>query len=254
MTFNPDAEKKIQDLFKKYAETKDTEIRNQIVEHYLYIVEILIKKYLNKGIDYDDLYQVGSMALVFAVERFDPSKGFGFSSFATPTIIGEIKRYFRDKGWAIKVPRRLKEISMELQKAKEDLSVELNRAPTIPELSEYMGYSEEEILDAMESGRSYSTYSLSQTFDEASSGEGTALENYTSVTEEGYVSFENEDLIKSVLKGLSDKERTVFDDRLLHEKTQLEVAEALGVSQMTVSRMESDIKRKFREEFHKENR
>jgi RNA polymerase sigma-B factor len=254
MTLNPDKEKKIQDLFIKYAETKDTEIRNQLVEQYLYIVEILIKKYLNKGIDYDDLYQVASMALVYAVERFDPSKGFRFSSFATPTIIGEIKRYFRDKGWAIKVPRKLKELSMQLQNAKEDLRVKLGHAPTIPELSEYMGHSEEEILDAMESGRSYATYSLNQAFDDDSDGDGVKLENYTSVNEAGYTSFENADLIKSVFKELSDNEKTIFDGRLLHEKTQQEVAEALGVSQMTVSRMENDIKRKFREEFHKENR
>ncbi len=86
-------------LFEEYSRTRDIDLRNQIVERYLYMVDILAKKYINKGVDYDDLYQIGSMALVFAVERFDPGKGYEFTSFATPTIIGEIKRYFRDKGW-----------------------------------------------------------------------------------------------------------------------------------------------------------
>ena len=134
------------ELFEKYQETRSIELRNKIVEKYLYIVDILIKKYLNKGVDYEDLYQVGSMALVFAVERYDVSKGYEFTSFATPTIIGEIKRYFRDKGWAVKVPRRLKEISAQIPPAKEYLYGKLNRTPTIKELSEYLGYTEEEIL------------------------------------------------------------------------------------------------------------
>jgi RNA polymerase sigma-B factor len=98
------------ELFEKYKQDRSIETRNEIVQKYLYIVDILIRKYLNKGVEYDDLYQVGSMALVFAVERFDIEKGFEFTSFATPTVIGEIKRYFRDKGWAMKVPRRLKEL------------------------------------------------------------------------------------------------------------------------------------------------
>ena len=97
------------EMFRKYRETGDKEIRNRIVEEHLYMVDILIRKYLNKGMEYDDLYQVGAMALINAVERFDPEKGFEFSSFATPTILGEIKKHFRDTGWSMKVPRKLKE-------------------------------------------------------------------------------------------------------------------------------------------------
>ena len=130
------------ELFDRYKETGDINIRNEIVEKYLYMVEVLIRKYLNKGVDYDDLYQVGAMALVSAVERFDPSKGFEFSSFATPTILGEIKKYFRDKEWILKVPRRQKEISLKIPAAKEELYEKLGRAPTVAELSEHLGYSE----------------------------------------------------------------------------------------------------------------
>jgi RNA polymerase sigma-B factor len=234
-------------LFDRYRETKNIELRNEIVEKYLYIVDILIKKYLNKGVDYEDLYQVGSMALVFAVERYDASKGYEFTSFATPTIIGEIKRYFRDKGWAIKVPRRLKEISAQISPAKEYLYGRLNRIPTVSELAEYLGYTEEEILEAMEGGQAYSTYSLNQTFDEGGDeGEGAVLEKYTGREEQGYHSFENAELIKTVMTDLSDKEKDIFKRRFFKNETQQDKAEEMGVSQMTISRLEKKIREKFK--------
>lgn len=238
----------IKDLFDRYSAEKTIELRNQIVEHYLYMIDILIRKYMNKGVDYEDLYQVGSMALVFAVERFDPSKGFEFTSFATPTIIGEIKRYFRDKGWAVKVPRRLKEISAQLPKAKEMLSHELHRAPTVSEIASYLGNTEEEILEAMESGRSYGTYSLQQTFDETGDdGESSVFEKYTGKEETGFQSFEDAELIKSVLAELTQQERDVFTMRFLENRTQQEIAEKYGVSQMTISRVEKKLKDKFKD-------
>ena len=108
-----------QELFLEYKSNPKIELRNQIVEKYLYMVDILIRKYLGKGVEYDDLYQVGALALVSAVERFDPDRGFEFSSFATPTILGEIKKYFRDKQWSLKVPRRLKEMAAKIQEVKD---------------------------------------------------------------------------------------------------------------------------------------
>lgn len=241
-----------QELFEKYKETGDIEVRNELVEKYLYLVDILIKKYLNKGVDFDDLYQVGSMALVFAVERYDVEKGFEFTSFATPTIIGEIKRYFRDKGWAIKVPRRLKEISAKLPAAKEELYGQLLRNPTVSEMAEYLGYSDEEILEAMEGGHAYGTYSLNQSYDDSGeNGEGLSLERYTGIDEPGYASFENAEIIDKVLAGFSDKEKEIFNKRFLEDKTQQEIADQLHVSQMTISRLENAIKKKFREEYRK---
>ncbi|QOX65979.1 SigB/SigF/SigG family RNA polymerase sigma factor [Anoxybacterium hadale] len=235
------------ELFERYRETGSKELRNEIVERYLYIVDILIKKYLNKGVEYEDLYQVGSMALVFAVERYDASKGFEFTSFATPTIIGEIKRYFRDKGWAVKVPRRLKEISAQISPAKEFLYGKLNRVPTVSELAQHLGYSEEDILEAMEGGQAYSTYSLNQTFDEGGEeGEGAVLEKYTGREEHGYKSFENAELIKSVLMELSDKEQDIFKRRFFKNETQQDIAQEMGVSQMTISRLEKKIREKFK--------
>ncbi len=208
-------------LFEEYSRTKDLNIRNQLVEKYLYMVDILAKKYINKGVDYDDLYQIGSMALVFAVERFDPTKGFEFTSFATPTIIGEIKRYFRDKGWAVKVPRKWKEISAKLPMAKEVLNQKLGRAPLISEIAEYLGFSEEDILEAMESGQAYGTFSLQQTYDDGGSeGEASVFERYTARDETGYTNFENGEVVKAVLNKLSDQERKVFRMRFFDEKTQ----------------------------------
>jgi RNA polymerase sigma-B factor len=238
-------------LFEQYAKDRSDETRNLIVEHYLYLAEILSKKYTGRGIDYDDLYQVASVALVLSVERFDPSKGYAFTSFATPTIIGEIKRYFRDKSWAVKVPRRVKDLSLRLVAARESLQSENGKPPTVQELAEYLESSEEEILEAMESGQTYHAYSLNQEAD-SDREDGPALyERRLSVEEAGYESFENADLIKNVIAGLTDRERAIFNDRVLGTKTQQEVAKEYGVSQMTISRLEAEIREKFRKEYYR---
>jgi len=166
-----------QELFEDYKQNPTIEKRNALVEKNLYMVDILIRKYLSKGVEYDDLYQIGALALVAAVERFDPAKGFEFSSFATPTILGEIKKYFRDKQWSLKVPRRLKEIAAKVQDAKDKLNSELHRTPTVAEIAEFTGYTEEQIIEAIESSHAYGTYSLDKTFDEAGEdGENAFLE------------------------------------------------------------------------------
>jgi RNA polymerase sigma-B factor len=238
-------------LFKEYAQTHSEVTRNKIVEQYLYLAEILSKKYTGRGIDYDDLYQVAAMALVLAVERFDPSKGFAFSSFATPTIIGEIKRYFRDKSWAVKVPRRIKELSLQLSAAREKLQTQAGKPPTVPALAEYLQCSEEEVLEALETGQTYRAYSLNQEVGGEGDEHAASLDHYMSVEETGYASFENEDLIKSVMQKLSDREREIFKERMLGTKTQQEVAKEFGVSQMTISRLEAEIREKFRKEYYK---
>ncbi len=237
-------------LFEEYGRTKSIELRNEIVERYLYIVDILVRKYLNKGVEYEDLYQVGSMALVFAVERFDPSKGFEFTSFATPTIIGEIKRYFRDKGWAVKVPRRLKELSSKLTGAKEELHGKLGRTPKISEIAELLGYTEEEILEAMESSQAYGTYSLQQTFDEGGEeGDSSVYDKYAAREETGFDSFENAEMIRGVYDQLTPQEQEIFRLRFLRSMTQQEIADQLEVSQMTISRIEKKLRDRFKEAY-----
>jgi RNA polymerase sigma-B factor len=239
------------ELFNEYYKTKDLDLRNEIIEHYLPIVDILVSKYLNRGIEYDDLKQVGSIALVLAVERFDPTKDYEFTSFATPTIIGEIKRHFRDKGWAMKVPRQLKEIALQLPKAQQQLSEKLQRQPRVDEIAEHLGHSEEKILEAMEGSRNFRALSLSQDF-ESSDGEDNegGIERFTGPREKGFERFENADLIHRVVDSLGDREKLVFTRRMLEGGTQEDIAGELGVSQMTVSRIEEAIKQKFRSAWH----
>ncbi|MBQ1214875.1 MAG: SigB/SigF/SigG family RNA polymerase sigma factor [Firmicutes bacterium] len=240
-------EKNIKERLEEYCRTRDMALRNEIVEHYLYVVDILVKKYLNRGVDYEDLYQVGSMALIMAVERFDSSKGFEFSSFATPTIIGEIKRYFRDKGWAVKVPRRLKEVSAQIPKVRDEIERRTGKVPTVAEIAEVLGVSQELVLEAMESSHSYGTYSLNQTFDDSGEeGDSSVFEKYLGQREAGYDSFELSDMIRSVYNDLSEKEQEIFRLRFMENKTQQEIADLQGTSQMTVSRIEKKLKEKFK--------
>jgi RNA polymerase sigma-B factor len=250
-TITTDRKERGDTLLAEYAKSRSEEARNKVVEHYLYLAEILSKKYTGRGIDYDDLYQISSMALLFAVERFDPSRGFAFTSFATPTIIGEIKKYFRDKSWAVKVPRRVKELSLQLGAAREKLHALNGKAPTVQELADYMECSEEDILEAMESGQTFRAYSLNQDADRESEDGIAPFDRYMSVNEKGYENFENADLIRNVMAGLSERERAIFDDRVIGTKTQQEVASEYGVSQMTISRLEAEIREKFRKEYYK---
>ena len=248
---NEQTKLKNKELFLKYQKDRSVENRNELVQNYLYIVDILVRKYLNKGVEYDDLYQVGSMALVFAVERYEPDKGFEFTSFATPTIIGEIKRYFRDKGWAVKVPRRLKELGSKIPHAREELELLYGRVPKVIDIANYLHCTEEEILEAMESHNAYGTYSLSQAFEEGSEGDESSLESYLGKEEHGYEKLETFEMLHDILNGLSQEEKKIFRLRFIDNITQQEIAEAQGVSQMTISRVEKKIREKFRKEFVK---
>ena len=238
-----------QELFFEYKSNPNIELRNQLVEKYLYMVDILIRKYLGKGVEYDDLYQVGALALVSAVERFDPEKGFEFSSFATPTILGEIKKYFRDKQWSLKVPRRLKEMAAKIQDVKDSFYVDYQRNPSVEEIAAATGFTEEQIIEAMEGSKAYGTYSLDKTFDDAGEeGESSFLEKYTGFDEKGYERIETSEIIEKVLDRLSDQHRYIFKARFYYNKSQAEIAKVLGVSQMTVSRAEKNMINMFREE------
>ena len=235
------------EVFNWYAKHPTIELRNQIVEENLYMVDILIRKYLGKGVDYDDLYQVGALALVSAVERFDPSKGFEFKSFATPTILGEIKKYFRDKQWSLKVPRRLKEIASKVQEVKSNLNSELGRTPSIDEISQVTGFSGEQIMQAIESSKAYGTYSLDSagSYDE---NDDNSLEQYIGFEDLGYERIEINEIISKVLSSFSETYRYIFKERFIENKSQATIAKELGVSQMTISRAEKSIIEQFKKE------
>lgn len=238
-----------EELFRRYRDAPSEELRNELAESYLYLAEILSHKYSNKGIDYEDLYQVAAYALLLAVERYDPDKGVQFASYATPTIIGEIKKHFRDTTWSLKVPRRLKEVSMRIPAAKARLQEKLHHIPTIAELADYMQISEEEVLEALESSKAYTAYSLEQETEDSADDSVPQSERYLGSIEEGYGAFELSAVLEKVMAGLSDTEKDIVRRRFLDETTQREAAQALGLSQMTVSRIEKALRSKFRREF-----
>lgn len=239
------------DMFLLYNESRDIEIRNQIFEKYKYMAEIISRKYSNRGIEYDDIYQIACMGLIYAIERFDISKGFEFTSFATPTILGEIKKYFRDKGWAIKVPRKIQEISRKVNEYNNILSNQLHRAPTIKEIAEYANSTEEEILEAFEAGKMFNSQSLDEKFDMTGDDNDLSLMDVVGAEDQYFTRIENKDFINKSMDKLNDLERDIITKRFYHSKTQSDIAKELNISQMTVSRIEKKSLEKLRIEFYK---
>lgn len=240
-----------EDKFREYARTGSLELRDELVIHYLYIAEILTKKYINRGLEYDDLYQVASLALIYAVERFDVEKGYEFSSFATPTIIGEIKKYFRDKGWMIRVPRRLQELAKKVNDAKEVLQQELNRPVKVPDIAKYLNVKESEVFEAMEASMVYTPKSLDVAYSGDDNEQEIFLSSLIGEEDKDFKELEDRDFIERCLEKLDKVEAKIISSRFLEGKTQVQVAEELGVSQMTVSRMEKKLISKFREDYYK---
>ncbi|SCG84589.1 RNA polymerase sigma-B factor Sigma-37 [Proteiniborus sp. DW1] len=239
------------ELFKKYSENRASHIREELIKRHLYIAEILSKKYVNRGIDYEDIYQVACIGLIYAVDRYDISKGYEFSSFATPTIIGEIKKHFRDKGWAIRVPRRIQELSKKINVSKNTLSQTLQRTPTVDELAEYLQCSSEEILEAMEASKVYTPHSLDVVFDSNGDDKDVNLAELIGEDDKYFTTIENNDFLKKNIEKLNDMEKKILYDRYFNKKTQFEIAKELNISQMTVSRMEKKIIEKFKKELKK---
>ncbi|MCT4618141.1 MAG: SigB/SigF/SigG family RNA polymerase sigma factor [Marinisporobacter sp.] len=239
------------ELFKLYKETNDKEIRNELANRYLYIAEILSKKFVNKGIDYEDIYQIASLGLIFAIERFDLSKGFEFSSFATPTIIGEIKKYFRDKGWSIRVPRRIQELSKKVNNAKVVLTQNLQRTPKVIDIANYLGCTEEQVLEAMEASQVYTPKSLDLSYDSSGDDKDVQLKDLIGEEDKSFDEIENNDFLRENMKKLNEAETKIIHLRFFENKTQAQVAKLLNVSQMTISRMEKKVLSKFRKELKK---
>lgn len=237
-------------LFVEYKKTKDKKIRDRLIEENLYIAEILAKKYTNKGIDYDDIFQVASIGLIYAVERFDPDRGFQFSSFATPTIIGEIKRHFRDKGWTIRVPRRIQELSKRINNAKVELAQILQKSPTVADIASHLEVSQEEVLEAMEASKVYSPQSLDLTYDGGEDSD-ISLSDLIGQEEEYYTKIDNNDFLEKAMATLSETEKKILIDRYFNKRTQSSIAKELNISQMTVSRLEKKILEKMKNEIER---
>lgn len=242
------------ELFLEYSKKRDTETRDKIFEEYMYIAEILAKKYTNKGVDYDDIYQIACIGLLYAIDRFDIERGFEFSSFATPTILGEIKKYFRDKTWTMKIPRRIQELSKKVNSAKVYLMQKNQEVPTPAEIGEYLRCTEEEVLEAMEASKAYNPKSLDLKYETGSEDNNISLMDIVGEKDDSFKNIEDKDFIKRVMKKLNKLERTIVEKRYLYDdKTQEQLGEELDISQVTVSRIEKRIFEKFKIEFKRNN-
>lgn len=209
--------------------------RDSLVHLHLPLVEHCARRFRNRGEPFEDLVQVGTIGLIKSIDRFDSDRGVEFSTYATPTIIGEIKRYFRDKGWAIRVPRRLQELRMQIGSASAELTQSLGRSPTPRELAEAIGCTVEEIVEGIESSNAYSTLSLDAT-DDSDDSTATMLDAI-GVDDEGLEHVEIRESIKPLLDRLDAREKKILLLRFFKNMTQSQIAEEIGVSQMHVSRL-----------------
>jgi RNA polymerase sigma-B factor len=223
-------------LLRRYHEGGDLQAREQLIEQYMSLVRSLARRYSYRGEQLEDLVQIGAIGLIKAIDRFDLERGVELTTYATPNIIGEIKRHFRDKGWSVRVPRGLQELNVQLSRLVEQLTVQLSRSPTIPELAKAAGVEEEEVLEALESGRAYTSLSLSVG---SGGGDDDDLDPLESLgTEEHqYEVSEDRAVLAPGFKVLDERERRILQLRFFEGLTQSQIAQQIGISQMHVSRL-----------------
>jgi RNA polymerase sigma-B factor len=234
-------------LLRRYHEDGDLAAREQLIEQYMSLVRSLARRYSYRGEQFDDLVQIGAIGLIKAIDRFDLERGVELTTYATPNIIGEIKRHFRDKGWSVRVPRSLQELNVQLSKLIEELTVELGRSPTIPELAKASGSEEELVVEALESGRAYSSISLSTGGGQDEEGELDPLESL-GVEERQYEVSEDRAVLAPGFRVLDERERMILHLRFFKGLTQSQIAQQVGISQMHVSRLIRRALEKIRKE------
>ena len=242
------AEKNDKALLRRYHEHGDLAAREQLIEQYMSLVRSLARRYSYRGEQLDDLVQIGCIGLIKAIDRFDLDRGVELTTYATPNIIGEIKRHFRDKGWSVRVPRGLQELNVQLSRLVEQLTVQVGRSPTISELATAAGVEEEEVLEALESGRAYSSLSLSG--GGGGSDEEGDLDPLESIgTEEHeYEVSEDRAVLEPGFRVLDERERKILHLRFFSGLTQSQIAQQIGISQMHVSRLIRRSLEKIRDE------
>lgn len=241
-------EEQTNELFIQYKKTGDVEIRNQIAEKYMYIADILAKKFVGRGVEYDDLKQEATYALLLGIESFDPTHGVQFSTYITPTIAGKIKNYFRDKSRLIKLPRKLGEVGMAIRKFTAEYESANGVKPSVKEIADGLKLSQEIVVRALEV---VGTVSL----DGMVTGEDGEQSLYSVVAsdENGFEKFETKEMLRSAMSGLTDTEKRLVKYRFVDQLSQSETANRLGVSQMFVSRLERKLLAKLRENLPQED-
>lgn len=242
------SEESVNGLLKKYRETGDVRYRNEFAEKHLYIAEILAKKFVGRGVPYDDLYQEAALSLLRGIDRFDPEKGLQFSTFITPTITGELKNYFRDKLRLVKPPRRLSEINLAAKRYSEKKFAETGEKPNLKEIAGALKVDEEELVRALEIGN---TVSLDGVKD-GEEDEGQAMKDWLPSEDGGFEAFETRETLAQILREFSETERLLVKYRFEEALSQTETAKRLGVSQMFVSRLERKVRAKLEERLQEE--
>lgn len=223
-------------LFVRWQKHGDPRAREELVRRFLPLARKLARRYSGAREPFEDLLQVASLGLVKAIDRYDGARGTAFSSFAVPTILGELKRYFRDLGWAVHVPRGAQEHAMKVEEAQHRLSSRTGRSPTVPELAEYLELSIEEVLEALETSRAHHASSLDAPYDDGEGEAGTVVDRFG--TDDQGLRFADDRLtIGAAARQLAPRERQVLMLRFVQDMTQTQIAEQVGVSQMQVSRI-----------------
>ncbi|MDQ3629484.1 MAG: RNA polymerase sigma factor SigF [Actinomycetota bacterium] len=212
------------------------QLREQLVRANLPLVEHLARRFANRGEPLDDLTQVGTIGLLKAIDRFSPERGVEFSTYATPTIVGEIKRHFRDRGWSIRVPRRLQEMRLSLSIATGELTQQLGRSPTVAEIADWMHVSQDMVLEGLESANAYATISLDAQ-DYPSEGDGASMVDTLGEIDAELGNVEYRESLRPLLAGLDPRDRQILVLRFFHGCTQSQIAAEIGMSQMHVSRL-----------------
>jgi RNA polymerase sigma-B factor len=242
----PRFEADAQVLFEHFHKTGDPGSRSELVTRHENLVRYLATKFANRGEPLDDLVQVGMIGLINAIDRFEPDRGIKFSTYATPTIVGEIKRYFRDRSWNLKVPRWLQELNLQVTRVNDVLAQKLGRSPTVAEIAEHVGCTEEDALKAMELGNAYETVSLDTRL--ALDGDAAlTLSDSIGVQDLELDQVDSYDDLKTALERLEPREKLIIYLRYFQDLSQTEVARRLKISQMHVSRLQHKALKRLKE-------
>jgi RNA polymerase sigma-B factor len=237
----------LRELFVKFAESRDPGVREELILSYSSLAAYLARKFANRGEPIEDLTQVAHIGLLKAVDRFDPTRGIEFTTYATVTIVGEVKRHFRDKFWTVRVPRRLRELNNSLMKSVESLSQRLGRSPTIPEIAEETGVPFEEVVEAFELGRAYNPASLDAELAEGDEDHGTSLMDYLGEDDQELIRLEDRYTLEDALRSLPERQHEILKLRYYEGMSQADIARKLSISQMHVSRIQREALKRLRE-------
>ncbi|SFB24411.1 MULTISPECIES: RNA polymerase sigma factor SigB [unclassified Bacillus (in: firmicutes)] len=246
------AKQETNDLIKAYQLYQDSEAQEKLVIQYKSLVETIARKYSKGRSFHEDIVQVGMIGLLGAIRRYDETFGKSFEAFAVPTIIGEIKRFLRDKTWSVHVPRRIKELGPKIKTAVEDLTTKLHRSPKVEEIAELLEVSEEEVLEAMEMGKSYQALSVDHSIEADSDGGTVTLLDIVGSIDEGYEKTNQRLVLEKVLHVLTDREKSIIQYTYLENLSQKDAGDMLGISQMHVSRLQRRAIKKLQEAINAE--